>query len=321
MSRLRALVVALGWAAIVLLGLPRTSVAHELRPAVLAVSERADGSLTVTFHPPLDASKRPLEAVAPRFSPECTHEASVLRCPQGSPGTVRFSGLAENPVDVVVRIARQDGSSRTVVLRGSDDAIDLLGDRGLGRRGPFDGFLVLGIEHIALGFDHVIFVLTLALLVGFTRRLLVTITGFTIAHSITLGAATLGVVTLPSAPVEAAISISIVLVAVEVVRDRPSLTRRVPGVVAFGFGLLHGFGFAGALAEVGLPPDRTGMALLGFNLGVELGQIAILGAAWAVTRPFGARLGPRARMAAAYAAGVVATAWTFDRVAALIGVG
>lgn len=309
------------WAVLVLVLLaPRTAAGHELRPAVLAVSERADGGLAVTFHPPLDAAKQPLAAVQPVFAEECEMAIGVLRCPEGSRGTVRFSGLEENQVDVVVRLAKRGGSTRTVVLRGRDDAIDLLGPSGAASSAsPLDGFLLLGVEHIVLGFDHVLFVLTLALLVGFSRRLLVTITGFTLAHSITLAFATLGVLTLPSAPVETAISISIVLVAVEIARDRPSLTRRFPGVVAFAFGLLHGFGFAGALAEVGLPPDRTGLALLGFNLGVEVGQIAILGAAWAVTRPLGDRLGPRARTAGAYAAGVVATAWTFDRVTVLLG--
>jgi hydrogenase/urease accessory protein HupE len=296
-----------------------TAAAHELRPAVLAVHERDDGSLAVAFHPALDASKQPLEAVAPIYAPECESSDGVLRCPEGSAGTVQISGLDANPVDVVVRVTRRDGTSRTVVLRGRDDAIDLLGPSGMAATtGPLDGFLLLGVEHIVFGFDHVLFVLTLALLVGFTRRLLLTITGFTIAHSITLAAATLGVVTLPSAPVEAAIAISIVLVAVEVAHDRPSLTRRWPGLVAFGFGLLHGFGFAGALAEVGLPPDRTGLALLGFNLGVELGQIAILGIAWAITRPLRPHLGRRAHVLAAYGAGVIATAWTIDRIAALI---
>lgn len=292
--------------------------AHEFRPAVLAVQELEGGEVAISFQPPLDGAKRPIEAVRPELEPGCSwSRPDRVRCPSGVDGGIRIEGLSSHPVDVVVRAAWRDGTTSTVVLRGRDDTFHL-GARGADAASSLSGFVLLGIEHIAFGIDHVLFVLGLALLVGFSRRLLWTVTGFTLAHSVTLAAATLGLVSLPQGPVEAAIAISIVLVAVEVVHDRPSLTRRLPGVVAFAFGLLHGFGFAGALAEVGLPAGRTGLALLGFNLGVEAGQIAILAAAFAVTRPWPERLRPRARLAAAYAGGVVATAWTFQRVAALL---
>ena len=142
-------------------------------------------------------------------------------------------------------------------------------------------YLRLGIEHILFGFDHLLFVLALVILVRDWRRVALTVTAFTVAHSITLAAATLGLVHVPGPPVEAAIALSIVLVAVEIVNARrgmPSLTARWPWLVAFCFGLLHGFGFAGALAEVGLPHHAIPIALLFFNLGVEIGQLAFVAA-------------------------------------------
>ena len=156
-------------------------------------------------------------------------------------------------------------------------------------------YLRLGIEHILGGIDHLLFVLALVILVREWRRVAITVTAFTIAHSITLAAATLGFVNVPARPVEATIALSIVLVAVEIVnarRGRPSLTARWPWLVAFAFGLLHGFGFAGALSEVGLPQHAIPLALLFFNLGVEVGQLAfvalVMALAWLVPRAVGA---------------------------------
>jgi hydrogenase/urease accessory protein HupE len=140
-------------------------------------------------------------------------------------------------------------------------------------------FLRLGVEHILFGFDHLLFVLALVILVRDWRRVGITVTAFTNAHSLTLAAATLGFVNVPGPPVEATIALSIMLVAVEILNARcgkPSLTARLPWLVAFSFGLLHGFGFAGALAKVGLPQHAIPVALLFFNLGVEIGQLAFV---------------------------------------------
>src|SRR3981081_2617295 len=142
-------------------------------------------------------------------------------------------------------------------------------------------YLRLGVEHILFGFDHLLFVLALVMLVRDWRRVAITVTAFTIAHSITLAAATLGFVNVPGPPVEATIALSIMLVSVEILNARcgkPSLTARLPWLVAFSFGLLRGFGFAGALAEVGLPQHTSPIALLFFNLGVEIGQLAFVAA-------------------------------------------
>lgn len=187
-------------------------------------------------------------------------------------------------------------------------------------------YTVLGIEHILMGVDHLLFVLALLLLVDSRRRLLVTITAFTVAHSITLALASLGVLSVPGPPVEASIALSIVFVASEIIharQGRPGLTQRYPWVVAFTFGLLHGLGFAGALAEVGLPPLSVPTALLFFNVGVEIGQLlfiaAVLAFIW-LSRQAVRRLGlPSVNglwRVVPYAIGGVASYWLFERIAA-----
>ena len=187
-------------------------------------------------------------------------------------------------------------------------------------------YTVRGIEHILSGFDHLLFVFALVLLVQGTRRLLVTITAFTVAHSLTLAGATLGWVHVPGPPVEASIALSIVFVASEIVhmrQGRYSVTQHYPRVVAFTFGLLHGFGFAGALAEVGLPQSSIPIALLFFNVGVEIGQLLFVGAVLAAIA-IGWRVGRRLRLSqpvwlwriAPYAIGGLASFWLVERVAA-----
>jgi hydrogenase/urease accessory protein HupE len=194
-------------------------------------------------------------------------------------------------------------------------------------------YLRLGVEHILFGFDHLLFVLALVILVRGWRRVAVTVTAFTIAHSITLAAATLGFVNVPGPPVEAAIALSIMLVSVEILNARggkPSLTARLPWLVAFSFGLLHGFGFAGALAEVGLPQHAIPVALLFFNLGVEIGQLAFVAAVLTAGGLFrtamALRLEPaplrrtvnRLDVIAAYAIGTVAAFWLIERTSAFL---
>jgi hydrogenase/urease accessory protein HupE len=187
-------------------------------------------------------------------------------------------------------------------------------------------YTVLGIEHILTGFDHLLFVLALVLLVADRRRLLVTITAFTVAHSITLALASLGVLRVPGPPVEASIALSIVFVASEIIharQGRPGLTQRYPWVVAFTFGLLHGLGFASALAQVGLPPLSIPTALLFFNVGVEIGQLlfitAVLGLMWAMGQAMQRlRLPAMSGLwrAVPYVIGAVASFWLFERIAA-----
>jgi hydrogenase/urease accessory protein HupE len=196
-------------------------------------------------------------------------------------------------------------------------------------RGPWavaGAYLRLGIEHILGGIDHLLFVLALLLLVRGWRRVVVTVTAFTVAHSITLAAATLGFVHVPQKPVEATIALSIVFVAAEIVhgrRGRPGLTERAPWVIAFAFGLLHGFGFASALSQVGLPQNSIPIALLFFNVGVEVGQLLFIASIFAVVvlaRQVASRIALPAPAWAwrvpPYAIGSVAAFWVIQRIAA-----
>ncbi|MBU6190019.1 MAG: HupE/UreJ family protein [Betaproteobacteria bacterium] len=174
---------------------------------------------------------------------------------------------------------------------------------------------LLGVEHILSGIDHLMFVVALTVLIGFQRQLVIGITGFTAAHSLTLALAALGLMRLPSAPIEAWIALSIVVVCAEALRPRDSMTRRFPFVVPFVIGLIHGLGFAGALSEVGLPVGYRAAALLSFNLGVEAGQLFVIGCVGLIVR-LGAQFAwaDRARAMVLSAFGSVAAYWTIERV-------
>jgi hydrogenase/urease accessory protein HupE len=233
--------------------------------------------------------------------------------------TIRIEGLPGSITDVLARLERVDGSSQVARLQPAQPSFIVEAAAS-----TFDvarSYLVLGIEHILGGIDHLLFVLALLLIVRGWRRVIITITAFTIAHSITLATATLGFVRVPQPPVEAAIALSIVFVAAEIVHGllgRPGLTARAPWIVALTFGLLHGFGFAGALAEVGLPQHAIPVALLFFNVGVEIGQLLFVGAVAVVALLLrSVRIAwPRwAELIPAYGIGVVAMFWVIQRIA------
>ncbi len=180
-------------------------------------------------------------------------------------------------------------------------------------------YTVLGIQHILSGIDHLLFVAGLLFLVGFRRRLIGTITAFTLAHSITLALSVFGLITLRSPPVEAAIALSILLVAAESLRERETLARRLPALVSFLFGLVHGLGFAGALKDIGLPQSHLPLALLTFNVGVEIGQLMMVGAAFVVVSlPVPRRWLGGARRPALYGIGMLAAYWSWQRIAAIV---
>jgi hypothetical protein len=233
---------------------------------------------------------------------------------------IAIAGLAGTMTDVLLRIEYLDGSSYTRVLTPSVATTTVPAAQGL--MAVASSYVVLGTQHILGGVDHLLFVLALILLVTNLRRLVITVTAFTLAHSVTLGAATLGYVRLAQAPVEAVIALSILFLASELARQDGTgpggrdLTLRFPWLVAFAFGLLHGFGFAGALAEVGLPANAVPVALLFFNVGVELGQLAFIGAVLSVVwlwRTIRLPAPPVLRASAAYAMGSIAAYWVFDR--------
>jgi hydrogenase/urease accessory protein HupE len=240
-----------------------------------------------------------------------------MRCTQPLPGsTLTIRNLEATQTDVLVRIQSADGrvetdrltpSAPSLVIRAEPGAADVLVTYG-----------ALGIEHILTGTDHLLFVLCLILLVRDLKRLVATVTAFTLAHSISLAAATLGFVHVPAAPVEAMIALSIVFLACELVRDGGGMARAYPWLVAFCFGLLHGLGFAGALAEVGLPQGDIPLALLAFNLGVELGQLAFIATVLCLgvlLRRFIGTAPVWAMRAASYAIGATASFWMFERIA------
>lgn len=185
---------------------------------------------------------------------------------------VAIEGLQRVSTDVLVRIQRLDGTSETARLNASSTSFFVKGAPQFW--GVVNTYLVFGVEHILNGFDHLLFVTCLIFIAGSWRRILITITGFTLAHSITLTLAGLELVQLPLPPIEATIALSIIFLAREIVLNRrDTLTWRYPVAVSVTFGLLHGFGFASALSEIGLPQTEIPTALLAFNVGVEIGQI------------------------------------------------
>jgi len=299
--------------------------AHELRPATLSLVERTPGRFAVKYTAPLTARGAPAQ-VTPEFPEHCAFEGAMLECGEelGLTGMIRFPDLVGTLHRVTLSIAWLDGPRILRVLDANEPSLLVHGapqEAALSTLAAVArDYMVLGLEHILSGFDHLLFVLGLALLVGFRRKLVWTVTAFTAAHSVTLVLATLGLAGLPAAPVEAAIALSILLLAVECARNEPSWTRRAPWAVAFAFGLLHGFGFAGALSEVGLPPHQTWLALTSFNVGVELGQLAVLGVAWAATRvvtPFIPDVGVP-RRATIYVLGGLSAYWFLERTWALL---
>lgn len=243
----------------------------------------------------------------------------TIRVPHGLEGwNVTVHGLSATMVDVLVRVAFQDGRVVSRMLRPDAPSFVFTKETA----GPAaGGYLRLGAEHILLGIDHLLFVLALVLIVRGVGLLVKTITAFTIAHSITLALATLGFVNVPSAPVEAVIALSIVFVASEILRSRRGergLTERAPWLVAGAFGLLHGFGFAGALSEVGLPANDIPLALLFFNVGVEAGQLAFVVVALGVIALLRrVRLPEWAPILPPYAIGALAMYWVIERTAAI----
>ena len=284
-----------------------------------------DESTTLKVKPQFPDGTEVLTPMRSAFSRGVTVQRWRVRVPGGLDGkAIVFSQLSETRIDLLTRLVRLDGSVQL-------ERILPVSPRFVGRPSPgrlevVTTYTLLGIEHILAGFDHLLFVLALVLLVQGPRRLLVTITAFTAAHSLTLAGATLGWVQVPGPPVEAAIALSIVFVASEIVQTRQgrySVTQQYPWVVAFTFGLLHGFGFAGALAEVGLPQSSIPIALLFFNVGVEIGQLLFVGAVLAVLA-VGWRLGQRLRFTepawlwrlGPYAIGTIASFWLVERVAA-----
>lgn len=309
------------------------AMADVFRPAYLELREAGDDRYDVTWKVPslgggtrLSAYVRLPPGTEVLSEPRVVETAGAwterwqIRFEGGLAGqVVRVEGNAVGVTDVIARVERLDGSSQVERLEIETPAFTVKAPAGTGEVAWT--YTVLGVDHILGGIDHLLFVLALLLIVHGAKRIVATVTAFTVAHSVTLAAASLGWVRVPGPPVEAIIALSIVFVASEVIhglRGKPGLTARAPWVVAFSFGLLHGFGFAGALAEVGLPQNAIPVALFTFNIGVEIGQLMFVVVVLSVRAVF-----ERASrdafawlpQAAAYGIGSVAAFWTLERVA------
>jgi len=300
---------------------PSAARAHEMSMAEMEVRETAPGEFLWLWSASSD--KRPMgEDLKPHWPGVCQEGPSVLHCGKtGLKGTLVMEGVGKRYSAALVKIVWLDGQSHVYTLTGAHPSVELFGSaddrRGLGE--IFRAYTVLGVQHILSGVDHLLFVISLLFLVGFRKRLIGTITAFTLAHSLTLACSVFGWLTLRSAPVEACIALSIVLVTSEALRDTSTLARRMPALVSFLFGLVHGLGFAGALKDIGLPQSHLPMALLSFNVGVELGQLlTVLLAFLLVSLPLPKGWLPRVRRPALYLVGALAAFWCWQRIAAIV---
>ena len=282
----------LPWLFVGALAVPTTQ-AHEARPAYLEIKETSPNKFSVLWRTPVLAGMRlPValtmpgdvknlkEPVQQELADSLLERRWIDAGANGLTGKrIQFTGLQLTITDVLVRVEMLDGRTWTTLVHPSHPWFEPAAAPS--KVQVASAYLRLGIEHILGGVDHLLFILALMILVKSTRRLIATVTAFTVAHSITLAGATLGFVHVPRQPVEAAIALSIVFVACEIVHAREGRlgwTERWPWLVAFTFGLLHGFGFAGALSEVGLPQTAIPVALLFFNVGVEIGQLLFIAA-------------------------------------------
>jgi hydrogenase/urease accessory protein HupE len=320
-----------------LFALATTAGAHEIRPAYLQIDQIGPGRYDVLWRTPLLSGMRLPVALrlpdgvrnviepAERELPDSLLERRVIEATDGLAGKrIEFAGLQATITDVLVRVKLTNGTISTSIVRPSLPWIDIEAESG--RVAVARTFVMQGIEHIVFGYDHLLFVLALMLIARSWRALLLTVTSFTAAHSITLTFATLGFVHVPGPPVEAAIALSILLLAGEIIRIRrgqPSLTGQRPWMVAFAFGLLHGLGFAGALANLSLPIGDIPLALLFFNVGVEIGQLMFIAAVISVVAlarvlKLPRAIGGYAFITTNYAIGVAASFWFIERIAEFV---
>lgn len=292
---------------------------HEIRPAVLALRELSAGRFAVHWSPPSDGTSA-LNDAQPRFPEHCRYEnEALIDCGErGLAGAIRFDdGAAFSGVSVDIEWFR--GPRELRIASGDPAVLFVSGTPSgatLGQRIDIAGsYAAMGVRHILVGIDHLMFVAGLLLFVRSLRRLLLTVTSFTLAHSLTLAATALDLLHPPRGPVELCIALSILLLAVEATRQRQTWTHRAPWIVAFVFGLLHGFGFASALVEVGLPPQHLPLALASFNIGVEAGQlvsVAVLAVGYRLLQG-GSRAAERAHGLAVFALGTASVYWCLQR--------
>lgn len=305
--------------------------ADELRPGYLEFSQKSAADWALVWKAPMRGGVTP--ATQPILPKGCTAKGEPRRalgemamistfavsCSEAVAGsTIGLSNFSAAQTDVLVRVAPLGRPVQALRLTASEPFVEIAAKPDAWQVARI--YFVIGIEHIVFGYDHLLFVVSLVLLLTGFRTIAIAVTAFTVAHSITLIGTTLGFLGLPQRPVEAIIALSIVFLAVEIVKKKdgePRLSERVPWVVAFLFGLLHGFGFAGALKEIGLPESDVPTALLTFNLGVEAGQLLIVAATLGLLLAL-RRLQPNLTRptirASSYAIGAIASMWLLERV-------
>ncbi len=302
-----------------------------MRPAYLELRETSAGTYTVLWKVPARGDNSRLGLYV-EFPADCLRvtepqgtlinrafaERWTIRRPEGLAGcTIRITGLSGTMVDALVRLERLDGSEQ--IARLTPASTSFVVQATPSTVAVAWSYAIIGVEHILSGIDHLLFILTLLIITGGGWKLVKVVTAFTLSHSLSLAAATLGWVRIPLPPVEVIIARSIVFVAAEIVRQRTgreSLTTRSPWMAAFVFGLMHGLGFSGGLGEAGLPAGHIPAALLFFSIGVEIGHFVFIGVvltAIALVRHMRIPFPRWAGLVPPYAIGAIAAFWTIER--------
>jgi hydrogenase/urease accessory protein HupE len=305
--------------------------AHPLAPSVLTFEQMPEGTVTMRWRTP---AKRPTgQSLRPRVPESCTalgaperhktedqtavEETTELRCdpPDMVGAVVRVDGFADSSINVVVRIVRADGTVHHAILDTAKPELTIAAQEEESH--SFFEYLMLGVGHLLTGWDHMTFVLGLLVLFGWRRRLIAAVTAFTLGHSLTLALSVLGIVSVPMAPVEALIALTIVVLALEIDSGQRGPVWKHPWALPGALGLLHGLGFASVLFDAGLPPDEIPLALLGFNLGLEIGQLGVITAAALCFSAIATALPPtwqNNRTVPAYVIGSLAAFWVIERI-------
>lgn len=318
-------------------GLPRPAGAHPLAPSVLSLELSQDGAATMRWRAPV---KRPIgQSLRPRIPSSCKAigvattelneeetaitETQELHCepPDMVGAVIAVDGFEDSNVNVVVRIARVDGDVHHAILDAGRPKLTIASPEDESH--SFVEYLALGVEHLLTGWDHLTFVIGLLVLFGWHRRLIAAVTAFTVGHSLTLALSVFGLLTVPQSLVEALIALTIVVLALEIQSGRHGPVWRHPWLLPGSLGLLHGLGFASVLFDAGLPSEEIPIALLGFNLGLEVGQLGVIAIVWAGYTAVCSAI-PSAwlesRTIPAYVIGSLAAFWVIERTLAALGV-
>ncbi len=325
------------WSFLVLLFVSTTGYGHEVRPGYIEITETNNHEYAISWKQPVRDNVDSVAGLGlrPVFPVNCERigerdmvrrtgaliEQFYFKCEGGLLGQkIGMEGLQRTITDVFVRLIPLDGDPVSLRLTAENPIGKLAGGGA-----PLHAYLMLGVEHFVFGYDHILFIVGLTLITISFRRLFWVVTAFTLAHSITLALSVLGIIRLPSGPVEAVIALSILFVAVEVAlphERRSYIAAYYPQAIAFGFGLIHGFGFSGVLLDIGLPRGETALALLLFNLGLEFGQLIIIGLISLMTaisaRNFLNQYTEQARALSAFVIGSVASYWMIERIISII---